>query len=56
MSEISEHSEITESRVSQLHQKILKKLKKEIKVNPSYFSDDIFDTICTCNDSGSLFN
>jgi len=56
MSEIASRLQITESRVSQLHQKILKRLRKGIKVNPKYFSDDIFDTIDACNDTGSLFN
>ena len=55
MSDISKILNITESRVSQLHKKILKNLKKGIEVNPSYFSEDIVDIIDGCNDSDALF-
>lgn len=41
MREISEEIEISESRISQMHNKILARLKEKIEKNPKYFSDII---------------
>ena len=39
MKEISEKVQLSESRVSQMHGKILKRLKQKVERNPKYFSD-----------------
>lgn len=55
MREIAAKLNISESKVSQLHQTMLDRLKKKIKTNPEYFGEDIFSTINKCNDTSSLF-
>jgi len=55
MKELANKLNISESRISQIHQDILKRLKTRIKINPSYFSDNILDIIDKCNSSNSLF-
>jgi len=55
MKEIAKRIKISESRISQIHQSILKRLKTRIKINPSYFGDNIIDIIKKCNSSNSLF-
>lgn len=55
MREIASKLEISESKVSQLHQTMLDRLKKKIETNPEYFGEDIFSTINNCNDTSSLF-
>jgi len=47
---------LSESRISQKHQSILKKLKKRIEVNPKYFDENIANVINKCNDKNSLEN
>ncbi|MFW6173209.1 MAG: sigma-70 family RNA polymerase sigma factor [Elusimicrobiota bacterium] len=59
MKEISElltqnGSKISESRISQIHYKILSKLKNTVSVNPEYFTD-ILSIINECNDTDVLF-
>ena len=55
MKEIAEELEISESRISQMYHNILKRLKIRIKVNPSYFGDEILSIIERCNSNDSLF-
>jgi RNA polymerase sigma factor for flagellar operon FliA len=45
MDSISKSVNLSESRVSQIHKKILKKLKKRIERNPDYFNKDIYSFI-----------
>jgi RNA polymerase sigma factor for flagellar operon FliA len=40
MTEISKKFDMSESKISQIHQSILKKLKNKISVNPKYFEED----------------
>lgn len=54
MREISSILEISESKVSQMHRSILKRLKTRIKVNPSYFDMDVADFINRCNNKDGL--
>jgi len=55
MKEIARKLKISESRISQIHQSILERLKTRIKINPSYFSDNILDIIEKCNNNNPLF-
>jgi len=45
----------SESRVSQLHKKILPRLKDKIDRNPEYFSEDVASYMGDCNDKESIF-
>jgi len=54
MRKISALLNISESKVSQMHRSILKRLKTRIKVNPSYFDMDVADFINRCNDTDNL--
>jgi len=54
MREIASMLTISESKVSQMHRSILKRLKTRIKVNPSYFGMDVADFINKCNDKDNL--
>jgi RNA polymerase sigma factor for flagellar operon FliA len=53
--EILDVPEYSESRLIQLKQKIIKRLKTRIQLNPNYFSDDIVNLINLCNDKSSIF-
>jgi RNA polymerase sigma factor FliA len=55
MKEIAKQLKISESRISQIHQSVLKRLKTRIEVNPNYFSDNILDIIEKCKNSNPLF-
>ena len=55
MKEIAKQLKISESRISQIHQSVLKRLKTRIKINPNYFSDNILDIIEKCKNSNPLF-
>jgi RNA polymerase sigma factor for flagellar operon FliA len=54
MREISALLKISESKVSQMHRSILKRLKTRIKVNPKYFGMDVAIFIKECNDKDNL--
>ncbi len=54
MKEISAHLDISESRISQINQNILQRLKTRVKVNPLYFGKEIIEMINMCNDKSSL--
>jgi len=54
MKEISDNLDISESRISQINQNILQRLKTRVKVNPQYFGRGIIEVINTCNDKNSL--
>ena len=54
MREMANRLDISESRISQIHQSILKRLKTKIEVNPNYFDESIIDIINDCNDKDSL--
>jgi RNA polymerase sigma factor for flagellar operon FliA len=54
MREISAKMEISESRISQMHQDILRRLKTRIKLNPTYFGREIVSVIRKCNSRNSL--
>lgn len=55
MREISNKLNISESRISQIHQKLLIKLRDEIKQNAEYFGEDIISLIAGCNSQDSVF-
>lgn len=55
MKEIAHKFDISESRMSQIHRTILKRLKSQITKNPKYFSEDILSIISECNGKESLF-
>ena len=54
ITEIAEKLQMSESKVCQMHQEIISRLKTRIKVNPEYF-EDIVSIIGNCNDHSSLF-
>ena len=54
MKEIARMLDMSESRVSQVHQKVLVRLRKKVKSNAEYFEDDIFSIMNKCNDKDSL--
>jgi len=56
MKEISDTMDMSESRVSQIHQDIIRRLKIRVWVNPSYFDNDILSTLTGCKDKSSLFS
>ena len=45
----------SESRVSQLHKKILERLRDKVKRNPDYFSEDIVPFVSSSQEKGSIF-
>jgi len=55
MRDIAALLEMSESRISQIHQHVLKKLRKKVKVNPNYFCRDVMNLISSCNDKNPLF-
>jgi RNA polymerase sigma factor for flagellar operon FliA len=55
MKEIANKFDISESRMSQIHRSILRRLKAKIERNPTYFNKDIISLITQCNDKGKLF-
>ena len=55
MERVAEDLELSESRVSQIHKELLKRLKDKIKRNPKYFSDDVYSFVREGNDKDSLF-
>ncbi len=54
MKEIAKQLNLSQSRASQIHQNILERLKKRVKVNPNYFGKEIISIIHKCNDRFSL--
>jgi RNA polymerase sigma factor FliA len=54
MREIANTLGVSESRISQIHQGILDRLKTRIEVNPEYFGSDILELINSCNDADPL--
>lgn len=54
MNKISKQVGLSESRVSQMHKKILPRLAEKIHRNPEYFSD-IYTFIDDCDHNGSIF-
>jgi len=54
MKEISDNLDISESRISQINQSVIQRLKTRVKVNPQYFGKEIIEIIHTCNDKNSL--
>ena len=55
MGEIGVKINTSESRISQIHMDILKRLKNKIERNPEFFGDNIENYIKECNDHGPLF-
>ena len=55
MGEIGVKINTSESRISQIHMDILKRLKNKIERNPEFFGDNIENSIKECNDYGPLF-
>jgi RNA polymerase sigma factor for flagellar operon FliA len=55
MGEISSRLNISESRISQVHQEALERMRTKISINPHYFEEEVVDELKGCNDSGSLF-
>jgi len=49
MKEISDKLKVSESRISQVHHDVLKRLKTRVEVNPNYFSADIMDIMDEAN-------
>jgi len=54
MREIAKDLNVSESRISQIHQLALKRLKDRIKFNPEYFDSNVLEIINKCNDKDSL--
>ena len=54
MDRVAKNIDLSESRVSQVHKRIIDKLKDRVKRNPKYFSD-IQDFVAGCKSSDSLF-
>jgi RNA polymerase sigma factor for flagellar operon FliA len=54
MREIAKKLCMSESRVSQIHQAILLKMRKHVKKNMDYFNRDILRCISQCNDKDPL--
>ena len=55
MENIAKKTELSESRVSQIHKSLLFRLKDKIKRNPKYFGKDIYEYVENCNGKESLF-
>ncbi len=55
MGEIGKKVKTSESRISQIHMDILKRLKNKIERNPEFFGDNVENYIKQCNDSSPLF-
>lgn len=55
MKEIAAKLNISESRISQIHQQVIKRLKVRVEVNPDYFSKDIVEVMQECNSKDSLY-
>jgi RNA polymerase sigma factor for flagellar operon FliA len=55
LKELLKEYNITESQISQLRKKILKRLKTQIEINPDYFDSDILKVIGSCKNKGSIF-
>lgn len=55
MGEIGKKINICESRISQIHVDIIKRLKNKIERNPEFFGDNIKETIIKCNNNDPLF-
>lgn len=49
MDRVAQQIGLSESRVSQMHKKILARLKDKIQRNPDYFDDEVFDFISGCS-------
>ena len=54
MNRISKKSELSESRISQIHKGVLPRLQVKIERNPDYFGKDICKIIENCNDSDNF--
>lgn len=55
MEKIAKRLDMSESRISQLHQVLIQRLKDKIDRNPDYFSNDIYKFINDGNNSEILF-
>ncbi len=55
MGEIGKKINISESRISQIHMDIIKRLKNKIERNPEFFGNNIEEFIKECNDCDPLF-
>ncbi len=55
MGEIGRKINTSESRISQIHMDILKRLKNKIERNPEFFGDNVENFIKDCNDHDLLF-
>lgn len=55
MKEIATRLDMSESRVSQIHQDVIRRFKVRVNVNPDYFNtEDILDVINDCNDKDTI--
>jgi RNA polymerase sigma factor for flagellar operon FliA len=55
MGEIGKIINTSESRISQIHMDIIKRLKNKIERNPEFFGDNIEEMIKECNNNDPLF-
>ena len=55
MGEIGRKINTSESRISQIHMDIIKRLKNKIERNPEFFGDNIEEMIKDCNNNDPLF-
>lgn len=55
MGEIGKKINTTESRISQIHMDVIKRLKNKIERNPEFFGDNIEEMIKECNNNDQLF-
>jgi RNA polymerase sigma factor for flagellar operon FliA len=55
MREIAHKLDMSESRVSQIHQEVMDRIRVRMGVNPKYFAtDDILSMISNCNDRDTI--
>ena len=55
MGEIGKKINTSESRISQIHMDIIKRLRNKVERNPEFFGDNLEEMIRSCNDSSPLF-
>ena len=55
MGEIGKKINTSESRISQIHMDIIKRLRNKIERNPEFFGDNIEEMIKECNNNDPLF-
>lgn len=55
MDKVAESISLSESRVSQMHKRIILRLREKIRRNPTYFGDDVYRFLSEARNRESLF-